>query len=130
GGPGEREGRIPAGIAPGLEVIADRDRLEAVLLCLDRELHEFARTELLGGRLISQFQHILHLPFSAAAAACPSSKPIRCASSAPSQNMSFSGERTMLAAPGRSRSPTYRPSPRITAMGHPLSLPLTRSAAP
>ena len=52
--PGERERRMPAVVAPGLEVIGDDDAVEAELLGQHGVLHELARRELLGRRLVAE----------------------------------------------------------------------------
>ena len=56
GHPGQRERRMPALVAPRLEVVADRRTVHAVLFGRDGQLDEFARGELLRRRLVSEFQ--------------------------------------------------------------------------
>src|SRR6266851_1426542 len=46
---------------PGLEMVADKDRVEADRLRQARELQQLARPELLGRRLVSEFQQRLLL---------------------------------------------------------------------
>ena len=48
---------MAVGVLPGLEVIADEDRVEAALLGVTRELQQLARRELLGRRLVSELEH-------------------------------------------------------------------------
>ena len=38
--PGQRVGRVPVGVPPGLEMVADEDRIEAHLLREHRELQQ------------------------------------------------------------------------------------------
>jgi hypothetical protein len=45
---------VPALVPPGLEVVADRDALHAVLLRRDRDLDELSGVELLGAGLVSE----------------------------------------------------------------------------
>ena len=55
--PGERERGVSARVPPGLEVIADEDRVVPKALGQLAELEELARPELLGGRLVADAQH-------------------------------------------------------------------------
>src|SRR5262249_27596521 len=57
--PGERVGRMPAGVLPRLKMVADKDRVEADRLGQARELQQLARPELFGRRLVSELQHLL-----------------------------------------------------------------------
>ena len=52
GQPGQRERRVAAVVPPGLEVVADRDAVQAAPR-RDRELDQLAWRELLGGCLVS-----------------------------------------------------------------------------
>src|SRR6266851_3654533 len=52
---------MPVGVLPGLEMVADKDRVEADRLRQARELQQLARPELLGRRLVSEFQQRLLL---------------------------------------------------------------------
>lgn len=55
---------MPAIVPPGLEMVAHRDALHAVLLGRDRDLDEFAGVELLGARLVSEGEaHLSILPW-------------------------------------------------------------------
>ena len=54
--PHERVGRVAVGVAPGLEVVARPDRVEARRLGGDREVEEASRRELLRGRLVAESQ--------------------------------------------------------------------------
>ena len=49
--PDQRVGRVAAVVAPGLEVVGDRDDVEARALRLDREVEQLARAELLRAAL-------------------------------------------------------------------------------
>ena len=46
-----------AGVAEGLEVVGDRDRVEAAALRLERVAEQLPGTELLGGCLVSEREH-------------------------------------------------------------------------
>ena len=48
---------MAAGVAPGLEVIADHDRVEADGLGVDREVEQFAGRELFRRGLVAEFEH-------------------------------------------------------------------------
>src|SRR5919108_309701 len=52
--PGERRRAVPAVVAPGLEVVGDRDDLEAGALGPARELEQLDRPELLRGCLVAE----------------------------------------------------------------------------
>ena len=56
GQPGEREGRMAIGVAPGLVMVADHDAVEPIALGLDGELHQLPRPELLGRCLVAKRQ--------------------------------------------------------------------------
>ena len=51
--PDQRVRRVAALVAPGLEVVGDRDDVEPRLLRLDREVEQLARPELLGRSLVT-----------------------------------------------------------------------------
>src|SRR5205814_10301783 len=55
--PDERRRRVPVGMLPRLEMVADEDRVEADLLGEAREIEQLLRGELLGRGLVSEFQH-------------------------------------------------------------------------
>src|SRR5204863_4577568 len=61
--PDERRWRVPVGMLPRLEMVADKDRVEPDLLGEAREIEQLRRGELLGRGLVSKFQHLslLHL---------------------------------------------------------------------
>ena len=52
----ERVRGVAVGVAPGLEVVAGPDRVEARLLRRDREVEQALRRELLRGRLVAEAQ--------------------------------------------------------------------------
>src|SRR5580704_6037431 len=52
---------MPVGVLPRLEMVADEYRIEADLLGQTREVEQFARPELFGRRLVSEFQQLLLL---------------------------------------------------------------------
>ncbi len=43
-------------VTPRLEVVADRDRLHAVVFCRDGDLHQLTWIELFGRSLVTEFQ--------------------------------------------------------------------------
>ena len=55
--PGERKRRVAAGVAPGLEVVADQDRIEAHRFGVDREIEQLAGRELLCRGFVAELQH-------------------------------------------------------------------------
>jgi hypothetical protein len=55
--PGKRVGRVPAGMPPGLEMIAHHDRVETDGFRVHCELEQLAWMKLLGRSFVSQFQH-------------------------------------------------------------------------
>ncbi len=57
GEPAEGEGRVTPCVAPGVEVVADGDAVEAQLLGEHGVVEELARRELLGGGLVSEGEH-------------------------------------------------------------------------
>src|SRR6266513_6291488 len=58
--PGEGKRRVAVGVAPRLEVVADEDRIESVVLGGDREVEQLARAELLGRGLVAEAQGQRH----------------------------------------------------------------------
>src|SRR5207253_2551819 len=56
--PGERVRRMAVGMLPWLEMVADEHRVETDLFGQARKIQEFARSELLGRGLVSEFQHL------------------------------------------------------------------------
>src|SRR3981081_2480888 len=57
--PRERISGVAAGVTPGLEMIANKDRVEADLLRETGELQQCGRTKLLGRRLVTNLQHTI-----------------------------------------------------------------------
>src|SRR5216684_5756687 len=56
--PDERRRRVPVGMLPRLEMVADEDRVEPDLFGEAREIEQLLRGELLGRGLVSKFQHL------------------------------------------------------------------------
>src|SRR5205823_588544 len=54
--PGKGERRVAIGVSPGLKVVAYDHAVESALLGMDRKVEQFARWELLSGRLVAQSQ--------------------------------------------------------------------------
>src|SRR5215831_9117432 len=64
--PGKRERRMAAGVFPGLEVVADKHRVEPDVLGEAGKLQQLAWSELFGRRLVSELQQrlLLHQEFA------------------------------------------------------------------
>ena len=58
--PREREWCVSIGMPPRLEVVADENRVETVVLGGDGEIEQLARAELLGRGLVAEPQMRLH----------------------------------------------------------------------
>jgi hypothetical protein len=56
--PGHCKGRVPIGVTPRLEVVADEHALETVLFGGDSKIEQLPRAELLGRSLIAEAQHL------------------------------------------------------------------------
>ncbi len=56
--PSEGKGPVPAGVPPGLEMIAHHDRVEADGFGVNGEIEELPRRELLCRSLVAEFQHL------------------------------------------------------------------------
>src|SRR5438309_11849011 len=56
GQPREGKGRMAVGVTPGLEMVADENRIESVGLGRDREIEQLARAELLSRSLVAEPQ--------------------------------------------------------------------------
>src|SRR6188472_1585036 len=55
--PRKGERRVSVGVAPGLEMIANENRIEAGLLGKTGEIEKFARSELFGRGFVSKSKH-------------------------------------------------------------------------
>src|SRR5712692_9511816 len=58
GEPGKRKRRVAVRVAPGLEVVADENAVEAAPLGVDREIEKHAWCELFGRSLVPEPQHV------------------------------------------------------------------------
>src|SRR5262249_54470551 len=75
--PGEGKWGVSARVAPGLEVVADDDAVEANLLRVDTEIEKLDGSKLLGGRLVSKPQR-RHIAFDSRLSRVPWSSRILC----------------------------------------------------
>src|SRR5438309_340100 len=71
--PRERERGVPVGVLPGVEVIADDDAVEPVLLGHDAVVEDLLRTELFGRCFPAEREHDLTLS-ARLSARCPTSR--------------------------------------------------------